>query len=232
MKNTKGQSSPVPTRFAALAADVAILTLRDDELLVRLMRVDRPPFFDGVPGLPGGLIQPDETAEQTARRLIQEKGGIQASNTYSEQLATFSEIDRDPRNRVVAVAYTAYIPWEKLSATERANTELYWWANVRQVKQLAYDHMHILRTAIDRTRARIGYTTLIAKILPTEFTLTQLEQGFETILGRELDKRNFRKKFDKLSLLEDTGHKTSGDRWRPARLYRFKSKTVDQIEIL
>ncbi len=221
-----------PTRFAVLAADVVILTLRENELLVRLVRVDRPPFFDGVPGLPGGLIQSDETAEATARRLIQEKGGIAPGHVYVEQLATFSEVDRDPRNRVVAVAYTAYVPWEKLSTSERASTEQCWWGDVRQLKKLAYDHTDMLRTAIDRTRARIGYTTLISKILPTEFTLTQLEQAFETILGRELDKRNFRKKFDKLSLLEDTGHKTSGDRWRPARLYRFKAKTVEQIEIL
>lgn len=224
---------PAHIRFAILATDVAIFSLRDDKLLVRLMQVDRPPFFVGVPGLPGGLIKPEETAEQAAKRLIKEKAQLQTQHMYLEQLYTFSEVDRDPRGRVVAVAYSAYVPWEKLSTSEREESEELWWQEVESLgKKMAYDHHRILALALSRLRSRITYTTLISKLMPAQFTLTQLELGYETILGKDLDKRNFRKKFAKLDLLEETGERMSGERWRPAKLYQFKTKEVETIEVL
>lgn len=218
--------------FAVLATDVVIMTLRDDEVLVRLMDVDRPPHFKHVPGFPGGLIQPNETAEDAARRIIREKAGLSPSRAHLEQLYTFSKIDRDPRGRVVAVAYSAYIPWEKLSTNERKNEEGMWWEPMRKAKKLAYDHDEILKKASDRLHARIQYTSLISQLMPDEFTLTELEQAYEAVLGKNLDKRNFRKKLDKLNLLEDTGKMTSGEKWRPAKIYRFKKRAVEEIEIL
>ncbi len=225
-------SPPQDIRFAVLAVDVAILTLHEDALLVRLIRVHRPPHFIDIPGLPGGLMTPNETAEQTAKRIVQEKAGLKADHVYLEQLYTFSDIDRDPRGRVVAVAYSAYIPWEKLSTRERENTEEVWWEKANAKGQRAYDHKQMLAVAIERLRSRIAYTTLIAKLMPREFTLTELEHAYEAILGADLDKRNFRKKFDTLQLLEDTGHMTSGERWRPAKLYRFTSSTLQTINVL
>lgn len=218
--------------FAVLATDVVIMTLRDDQILVRLMDVDRPPHFKHVPGFPGGLIRPDETAEDAARRIIREKAELSPSRAHLEQLYTFSDIDRDPRGRVVAVAYSAYIPWEKLSTNERKNGESVWWEPVQKAKKLAYDHDEILKKAMDRLHGRIQYTSLISQLMPDEFTLTELEQSYEAILGKELDKRNFRKKLDKLNLLEDTGKMTSGEKWRPAKIYHFKKRIVEEIEIL
>lgn len=218
--------------FAVLATDVAILTLRDDEVLVRLMDVNRPPHFSHIPGLPGGLIRPDETAEEAVRRIIREKAELSPSRTHIEQLYTFSKTDRDPRGRVVAVAYSAYIPWEMLSTNERKNQEHLWWEPIKKAKRLAYDHDEILKTAIQRMHARVQYTTLVSQLMPDEFTLTELEKGYEAILGKDLDKRNFRKKLQKLKLLEDTGKMTSGEKWRPAKIYKFKKKGVEEIEML
>lgn len=218
--------------FAVIATDVAILTLRDNELLVRLMDVNRAPHFNHIPGLPGGLVKPDETAEETARRIIREKAELTPSRTYLEQLYTFSEINRDPRGRVVAVAYSAYIPWEHLSTNERKDQEHLWWEPIKSAKKLAYDHDDILKSAIERLRSRIRYTTLIAQLMPNEFTLTELEKAYEAIINEDVDKRNFRKKLEKLELLEETGRMTSGEKWRPAKLYRFKKTTVENIEII
>jgi 8-oxo-dGTP diphosphatase len=233
MKTKSSQTTkPEHLHFAVIATDVAILTLRDDELLVRLMDVDRAPHFNHVPGLPGGLVRPDETAEDAVRRIIREKAELTPSRTYLEQLYTFSEIDRDPRGRVVAVAYSAYIPWEKLSTNERKDQEHLWWEPIKSAKKLAYDHDNILKIAIERLQSRIRYTTLISQLMPDEFTLTELEKGYETLIKEDVDKRNFRKKMEKLELLEDTGHMTSGEKWRPAKLYRFKKKDVQNIEII
>jgi 8-oxo-dGTP diphosphatase len=219
-------------RFAVIATDIVILTMRGDELLVRLMDVNRAPHFNHVPGLPGGLIRPEETAEEAARRIIREKAEISPSQTYLEQLYTFSEVDRDPRGRVVAVAYCAYVPWEKLSGNERKDQEHIWWESLKSAKKLAYDHDHVLTTAIERFRSRIRYTTLMSKLMPEEFTLTELEKAFAGMTREDVDKRNFRKKIEKLAFLEETGRMTSGEKWRPAKLYRFKQKNVENIEII
>lgn len=219
-------------RFAVIATDVIVFTLRGKELLVRLMDVDRLPHFDHVPGLPGGLIKPEETAEEAAQRIISEKAELTPTRTYLEQLYTFSQIDRDPRGRVVAVGYTALVPWEKLSTNEQQDQEHIWWEPVKTAKKLAYDHDHVLKIAIERLRSRIRYTTLIAQLMPHEFTLTELEIAYETVINTDVDKRNFRKKIEKLKLLQETGHMTSGEKWRPAKLYQFKKKTVENIEII
>lgn len=228
-KNTSGGKN---LKFAVIASDVALFTIRDKRLFVRLIRVDRPPHFVKKKGLPGGLIHPDETAEQTARRLIETKAAISPDKVHLEQLYTFSSIDRDPRGRVVAVAYLALVPWERLSATEQSDTRDAWWTPAGSANHLAYDHDKMLAVAIERLRSRITYTTLIGKLMPKEFTLTELEQAYECIIHTDLDKRNFRKKILKLNFLTALPHKRSGGAFRPAQLYRFSSDKVKEIEVL
>src|SRR3989338_5183523 len=106
-------------RFAVLAVDTVTFTLRDGTLLVRLMKVHLPPYFKDMFGLPGGLVRSEETAEETAMRIVQEKGMLSIKNMYLEQLATYSRVDRDPRGRVVSVGYIGLIPWEALGAKEQ-----------------------------------------------------------------------------------------------------------------
>lgn len=218
--------------FAVIAADTALITFRDGRLLTRLIRVDRPPFFCNEQGLPGGLIDPKETADEASVRHVERKTGISAAKLYTEQLYTFSRLDRDPRGRVVAVAYLALVPWEKLTKEEQADTEASWWTPLSSAKKLAYDHDEILAFALKRLRSRITYTTVLSKLLPKEFTLTELEGTYEIILGTDLDKRNFRKKILKLNIVTPLAGKFTGGRSRPAQLYKFTSNRVEEIQVL
>ncbi len=221
-----------PFRFAVLAADTALFTLKGGSLLVRLIRVDRPPHYDGTPGLPGGLLDPSETAEEAALRHLKARTGVRTEHVYIEQLATFSKVDRDKRGRVVAVTYLACVPWDRLSTEEQTDTDTSWWSPANAKAQLAYDHSEVLALALKRLASRVSYTTLLGKLMPEEFTLTELEQAYECVLGTPLDKRNFRKKILKLDVLEALDKKRSGGRSRPAQLYSFKSGTVEEIEVL
>lgn len=223
---------PTELKFAILAADVALFTLRDSELYIRLIAVDRPPHFVNSRGLPGGLLQPAETAQEAAERQVKDKAHVGGSKTYLEQLYTFSRVDRDKRGRVVAVAYLGLVPWESLTASERADSRDVYWQRASTAKKLAYDHDEILQMAIARLRSRVSYTTLIQKLMPHEFTLTELEKAYESIVGKDLDKRNFRKKILKLGIVTPLPHKKSGGRFRPAQLYKFASAKVDEIEVL
>ena len=188
--------------------------------------------FSKSKGLPGGLLTPEENAEEAARRHVMTKAQIDPSKLYLEQLYTFSEVDRDPRGRVVAVVYAAYVPWERLSETEQSDSAATWWEPVASAKKLAYDHDAVLRLARERLATRARYTTLIAKLMPKEFTLTELEAAYECVLREELDKRNFRKKLEKLGVLKETSRMRSGGRFRPARLYQFVSKEVKEVVML
>lgn len=229
---SKQRLSPQELHFAILATDVALFTIRGGELLVRLGAVDRPPHFPNTKGLPGGLIKPRETAEQSVARIVHDKAGIDPAKIHIEQLYTFSALDRDPRGRVVAVAYLALVPWDSLSPLEQGDTVEAWWSPLSRATKMAYDHDLVLPMAHQRLAARISYTTLIQKILPREFTLSELERAYVSILGTTLDKRNFRKKIAKLNILKTVPRKKSGGAFRPAQLYCFRVTRVEDIGVL
>ena len=218
-------------RFAVLATDVVLFSLHEDRLLVRLITTQNP-HFKGMRALPGGLIGPTETADEAAKRHIEAKTSVSSEKVYIEQLYTFSEIDRDPRGRVVAVAYLGFVPWEKLSEAERGSTSDARWSPLKDARGLAYDHDEIVKIAVARLRSRVTYTTLLQKLLPKEFTLTELEHAYEAVLGADLDKRNFRKKILKLDILKEVPNKKSGGAFRPAQLYRFATDRVIEIEVI
>jgi 8-oxo-dGTP diphosphatase len=218
-------------KFAVLAADVVLFTIDEEILKVRVIQVNRPPYYDHMVGLPGGLLLPHENAEESARRHLKEKAGIQSDEIYLEQLYTFSKVDRDKRGRVVAVAYHAFIPWEKLSDAEKEPSNS-WWVPVVALDNLAYDHDEMLALAVERLRSRAHYTTLMSKLMPAEFTLTELEKAYEVVLAKDLDKRNFRKKLLKLNVLTELPRKRTGGKFRPAQLYTFTSSDVISIEVL
>jgi 8-oxo-dGTP diphosphatase len=214
-------------RFAVLAIDVALFTVLDHRLCVLLIPVDRPPHFVSRRGLPGGLIAPEETAEQAVARHLRDKAEI--SGVYVEQLATFSAVDRDPRGRVVSVAYLGLMPAEQAAAVPLARGQR--WMPVDQVDHLAYDHDEILAAACERLRARLGYSTIARHLLPREFTLTELQQTYETVLGRPFDKRNFRKKLQEAGIVRATGKMRTGQPSRPAEFHRFAGTDVRVIEL-
>ena len=221
-----------PIKFAVLATDIALFTFHEGKLLVRTIPVNRPPFFVKAIGLPGGLLDPKETAEQAALRLARDKAGVTPSKIYMEQLYTFSAVKRDPRGRVVAVAYLALVPWEKLSPSEQKSTDIARWGLADSKKKFAYDHGRILTMALQKVRSRAAYTTLISKLMPQEFTLTELENVYKQVLNENLDKRNFRKKILKLKIVTPVIGKRVRGRFRPAQVYRFTSSRVGEIEVL
>jgi 8-oxo-dGTP diphosphatase len=221
-------------RFALLATDISLFAIRDNELFVRLIKVNQPFYSPNTWGLPGGLVHPLKTADQSAVQHIENKAGVDSKKIYLEQLYTFSDIARDPRNRVVSVAYIALTHWESLSERECADSKEVQWITVSKALKLklAYDHNEILSAAFGRLKSRITYTTLISRLVANEFTLSELEQAYECIIEADLDKRNFRKKILKLGILKVLAGKKMNGRFRPAQLYAFKSMKISDIEVL
>ncbi len=218
--------------FAVLATDVILFTVRENKLLVRLVKVNRPPHFPSIPGLPGGLISPTETADEAVDRVIKEKADVDAAKVYFEQLYTFSGVNRDPRGRVVSVTYIALVPWENLSLDEQKDSPEQWWQVVSNTPTLAYDHNQVLAVAVKRLRFQITNTTISSRFVPKEFTLTRLEKICEIVVGKEIDKRNFRKKILKLKIVKKSNRQLRGVKHRPANLYSFASLKVKEISVL
>lgn len=209
-------------KFAVLATDAVIFTINQGDLKVLLITVNTPPFYINQLGLPGGLILPQETAEDSARRHMKNKAGI--SDAYLEQLYSFSAIDRDPRGRVVSVAYLALLPIDRANKIKLPPGAL--WMSVKNIPKLAYDHNEILKMGEARLEAKIGYTNIAQYLLPREFTLTELQKIYEVILEKKLDKRNFRKKMLEIKLVKSSGKMKKGASFRPAQLFQFTKKKV------
>lgn len=212
--------SPQEIRFAALAVDAVCFRVIDGRMEVLLGKVDSGNnIYNGKWAHIGGLIRATETAEQAVDRLLADKAGVK--NVYKEQLYTFSAIDRDPRGRVVSVAYIVLINGANTEDFTSSQTETVW-QSVSKLPKLAYDHNEIAQIAIDRLRAKIMYTDISRHLMPQEFTLSDLQKVYEAIIGEGMDKRNFRKRITSLDLLEDTKRTLKKGVMRPAALYRFK----------
>lgn len=224
----KSASTPKHLKFAVLAVDTVVFTIEDDTLKVLLISVNRPPHFNGTPAMPGGIITPQETAEEAAQRILREKGGL--VQVYLEQLYTFSTVGRDPRGRVVSVGYLGLVSKEK--ARTLAGGTGAWWEPVVTARHLAYDHDEILALALKRLQGKLVYTNIAFSLLPHEFTLTELQKLYEIILKKPLDKRNFRKKILDIGLVVTTGKERRGGASRPAALYRFAKHTPQEVGVL
>ena len=212
-----------------VAVDVVVFTLIKNELNVLLLELSEEPF-SGIWALPGGLVTNNETLEESAHRHLATKASIK--NAYIEQLYTFGNPKRDPKGWVVSVAYMALLPEqiEDLKTIERYKSIA--WHPVKSLPSLAYDHPEIIKMGVKRLQGKLSYTNIVYTLLPEEFTLTELQEVYESILGHELDKRNFRKKIDSLDLVIKLDKKTKGGAHRPASLYRFKKMTPQEVEIL
>ena len=216
-------------KFAVIAADIVIFTVKDEKLQVLLIKMKKPPFL-GTWAAPGGLVRPLESVDKAAGRILKEKAGVR--DVFLEQLYTFGRVDRDPFGRVVSVAYYALIPAAGLKLKTSAEYGGVEWWPADKMPDMAYDHREIINYAVRRLRTKLEYTNAVYGLLPEEFTLSDMQRIYEIILGRGLDKRNFRKKILGLKLLKATGKKTAGEANRPAALYRFLSRRPENIEIL
>jgi 8-oxo-dGTP diphosphatase len=209
-----------------VTVDVVILTIQDNQLGVLLVRRGIPPF-EGDWAIPGGFVLPDESVEEAARRELQEETAV--GQVYLEQLYTFGKPRRDPRGRVITVAYYALVsPDRRVSAGSDA-AEARWWP-MSALPKLAFDHAEILDYALERLRNKLEYTTVGFQLLPASFTLTELQQVYEVILGRTLDKRNFRRKIELLEILTPLKQQKRSGPSRPAQLYRFSAAKFEKLK--
>jgi len=214
-------------RYPAIAVDMVIFTVSENDLLVLLIQRAGEPFA-GHWAFPGGFVDPDESLDEAAARELREETSV--SDVYLEQLYTFGEPKRDPRGRVISVAYFALLrqPLAVAGGDDAADAR---WFPLSALPPLAFDHATILDYALARVRNKIEYTNVVYSLLPETFTLTELQRVYEIILGRRIDKRNFRKKISSLDLVTPTGEVRRDGAHRPAKLYHFRSREPRIVEI-
>lgn len=213
---------------AAVTVDITVFTVRNDELNVLLIkRADEP--YQGEWALPGGFVHMDESLEQAAERELVEETGV--SGVYLEQLYSFGDPGRDPRERVVTIAYYALIPSDTVKLRAATDAEGVAWFSVDKLPELAFDHHDILETAMDRLAAKVEYSTVALQLMPKAFTLTELQHLYELATRQPIDKRNFRKRILALDVIEPTGEEKREGPHRPAKLYRVIDRSkVDVIK--
>lgn len=210
-----------PARYErpSVTVDVVILTMRRRRLEALLIKRKHWPF-EGLWAIPGGFVNPDESLEDAARRELEEETAVR--DVYLEQLYTFGDPHRDPRTRVITVVYYALIQDETLNVAAGDDAAEAAWFPIYHLPSLAFDHEKILAYTMQRLRGKLEYTTIGFQLLPPEFTLSELQEVYEAILDRPLDKRNFRKKVLSTGILEATAHTRKAGQHRPAALYRFR----------
>ena len=206
--------------------DLVVFSIRDAGLQVLLIERGVAPF-KGRWALPGGFMRDGESLEQAAVRELREETGV--ANLYLEQLYTFGDPDRDPRGRVVSVTYYALIASDVALAAGSDASAARWWP-VAKHPRLAFDHDRILDYAVERLRNKLEYTTVGFQLLPKKFTLTQLQRVYEAILGRTLDKRNFRRKMELLDILTPLEEWKREGPSRPAQLYTFSARRFEKLK--
>lgn len=212
----------------AVSTDIVVFTIRQDALRVLLVKRSLPPFRDAW-ALPGGFVRLEEGMEDGARRELEEETGL--TDIYLEQLRTFGEPDRDPRERVITVAYVAVVPSDELEIEAAADADKVGWFGLKALPELAFDHQEIIKVAVKRLAARLDHETIAFRFLPKEFTLAELQQVYELIRREKIDKRNFRKRIRSLELVRDTGKERRNGAHRPARLFRVgHPQRIDHIK--
>lgn len=209
----------------ALTVDIVVFALDEDGLQVMLIERDLEPFA-GRWAIPGGFVRVDETLDEAARRELQEETGVR--DIYLEQLYTFGEVDRDPRERVVTIAYYALVNLEGHDVKASTDARNAAWFALGDLPELAFDHDQIVELALQRLRGKVQYQPIGFELLPDKFPLRSLQHLYEVVLDRELDKRNFRKKILSMDILVELNEIEKDVAHRAARLYRFDKKKYDR----
>jgi len=208
-----------------VAVDIVIFSIRNRELNTLLVKRGVPPF-EGEYAIPGGFLRSDESLEEAAKRELREETSVR--DVYLEQLYSFGDPARDPRGRVVTVAYYALVSSDHLELSAGADAAEAEWIAIKKLPVLAFDHGRIVKYALNRLRNKLEYTTVGFQLLPRKFTLAELQAVYEAILGKKIDKRNFRRKMALLGILQplkewqETGRK-------PARLFRFATNQFEKL---
>ncbi|MBN2610029.1 MAG: NUDIX hydrolase [Bacteroidales bacterium] len=210
----------------AVTTDCIIFGFDEGELKVLLIKRGIEPFI-GKWAFPGGFLQMDENSDQCALRELYEETGVK--NVFIEQLYTFSDVDRDPRGRVITISYYALIKlsdYRLKAGDDASNAE---WFPISKVPPLAFDHDRILRIAIARLRGKIRYQPIGFELLPEKFTMPELQSLYETVLEMQLDRRNFRKKILETGLLIDHNETVKGLPHKGAKYFSFDKKKYKEL---
>jgi len=210
----------------AVTTDCVIFGFDDGELKILLIERGIEPYL-GKWALPGGFIDMDENAESCARRKLVQETGLK--NIYMEQLYTFSAVNRDPRYRVVSIAYYALVKLSDYHAQAGTDATRIEWFSISDVPELAFDHTDILQKAKERLKGKIKYQPIGFELLPEKFTMPELHHLYETVLQTKLDDRNFRKKMLGYNLLIDLKELQRGARNRAPKLYSFDKTRYEEL---
>lgn len=224
VKEKKEKEYPKPS----VTVDIVIFTLSEGDLKVLLVERDVEPF-KGVWAIPGGFVRLNESLDDAAKRELKEETG--AEGVYLEQLFTFGDPHRDPRGRVITVAYFALASSENIKLKASTDVSDAKWFPVSNIPEMAFDHSKIFQYALKRLRWKFEYTPIAFSLLKERFTLTELQKTYEIIFNTKFDKRNFRKKIFALNILNEHGLMEEVPN-RPPKLYSLKKKIPSIIEII
>ncbi|HSI08358.1 MAG TPA: NUDIX domain-containing protein [Rariglobus sp.] len=210
----------------AVTVDAVVFGFDDADLKLLLIQRKLAPF-KGAWALPGGFVRLDENLEAAARRELTDETGI--TRLYLEQLYTFGEPDRDPRERVISVAYYALVKLSDHALQAASDAENVAWFPVAELPKLGFDHERIVEVALKRLKAKVRYEPIGFELLPVKFTLGELQRLYEAVLEQPLDKRNFRKKILGMELLEALDEYQQDVAHRAAQYYRFNRQRYEQL---
>ncbi len=218
----ENESNYDPSKFdkPSVTVDLVVFTIKDNNLYILLIKRGVWPFEDSY-ALPGGFMRMDEKLKQAALRELHEETSIK--DVFLKQVHTFSDIDRDPRTRVITVAYLALINSDNVTLAADTDAKEARWFPVTKMPKLAFDHKRIIEYVHKDLRHNIDNYTMISKFLGDKFTLTQMQNAIEAIHNHTVDKRNFRKKILSLGILSELDE-VSRETFRPAKLYSLKKK--------
>ena len=212
----------------SVTVDIVIFTIQDNELKVLLVNRGIEPF-KGKWTIPGGFVRIGESLEDAAMRELEEETGVK--DVYLEQLYTFGNPKRDPRGRVITVAYMALVNSEKTKLHAASDASEVDWFSVRKLPSLAFDHKKILDYALKRLKWKFEYTTVAFSLLPKKFPISHVQRIYEIVFNKKFDKRNFKKKLLSLNILKEEGIKKDVSH-RPPMLYSLKKNIGEIVEIV
>lgn len=210
----------------AVTVDCVVFALHENDLKTLFIQRKSDPFRDKW-AIPGGFVEMDENLEDAARRELREETGIQAAHV--EQFHAYGEPGRDPRERVISVAHYTLIRINEQNIRASSDALKVAWFSLRKLPPLAFDHLTIVNTAVERLCSRALSSPAVFELLPSKFKLPQLQVVYETILGQTLDKRNFRKKVLHGAILTPIDEFDHSQHRRPAQLYQFDRRKYQKL---